>query len=870
MRHLFYFFINFAVVNPNYFQRMKRLALLSYLLLFSVIASFADKIERVVEKDGQVWYKITTDDNLYGVADKKGKVLIPAKYDLLVYYDADKEFGGFVNYGEDNQCKSIWTLNGKCVIPESAGYTDIVKQEAYDDTHRHWYQVKVGDLYGACTLSGEVMVKPGYDNLFYGGNGLTVQVNDQYIALGVTLDNYKIAKPKIAPQHNDYANNNRNQNLKDSTFGGGKDGYDTSGVEYSEFSDIKNGFKGYKLSKGSKRGFADADRNIIIPVKYDLVTYHSSDGGWFSGTQNYGKRNQLDSAWDLYGNCIISEDRGYSDITMHTVDGAHVHWYSVERGKAVGACDAYGKEIIAPDKKYSTSLFYSSDGFNTKVGSKYVTLGITLDLSTPTYSDTYQPNKSAAKPRQNSYAQNNGNGSKKQQSPAAPRQNNTKPAVQQTEKFSAYAQRVVTERVKEWQEKGEFETSSEWHSRVNEATQKQKISVLIEEARKEYVTKYAPSTMRASIGKYDADNGVFPVKTKGKGTVYVSVPRAEAPTFKTQWQKVSINPKYGVINDTVGILSCSFKLGSKIYRTATDYADDSNSAVAQSLPKIEINVADDASPRRSVAQTTVKKPAIDNRIDIDIPVNKTSNDHTFAVIIGNENYQSVAKVPFAGNDAKVFAAYCNKTLGIPQKNIKVYQDATFGKILSAIKYVNQVSSAFNGDINIIFYYAGHGIPNESDKSAYLLPIDADGTQTEVCYGLNRLYSELGKTNAKSIVVFLDACFSGTQRGNGMVANVRGVAIKPRTADPAGNMVVLSAASGNQTAYPYEEKGHGLFTYYLLDKLQQSKGNVTIKELGDYITTNVQQQSVVINSKVQTPTITSSPDLQNWQSLKLKQ
>lgn len=576
--HLFCFFTNFADITPNYFQSMKRLALLSFVLLFSVITAFADKIERVVEKDGQVWYKITTDDNLYGVADKKGKVLIPAKYDLMVYYDADKEFGGYVNYGETDQCKSIWSLDGKCIIPESAGYTDIVKQEAYDDTHRHWYQVKVGDLYGACTLTGDVMVVPGYDNLFYGSRGLTVQVGDKYVALGITLDNYKNARQNNVPQRNNYAGNNSNPRRNGSSSGGSRDGYDTSNVEFSEFSDSENGFKGYKLHRGSKYGFADADRNVIIPVKYDLLTYHRSHGGWFSGTQNYGKRNQLDSAWDLYGNCIISEDRGYSDISMHTIDDAHVHWYLVARGNERGACDAYGREIIAPNNKYAQSLFYSSDGFNTKVGSKYVTLGITLNLSTPTYSDTYKPNK----PNQNSYAQNNGNNNNKKQQPTTPRQNsssNTKPAVQQVEKFSAYAERVVTERVKEWQEKGEFETSSEWHARVNETTQKQKISVLIEEARKEYLAKYAPSTMRASIGKYDADNGVFPVKTKGKGTVYVSVPRAEAPGFKTQWQKVSINPKYGVINDTVGILSCNFKLGQKVYRTATDYIDDSNSAV---------------------------------------------------------------------------------------------------------------------------------------------------------------------------------------------------------------------------------------------------------------------------------------------------
>ena len=62
----------------------------------------------------------------------------------------------------------------------------------------------------------------------------------------------------------------------------------------------------------------------------------------------------------------------------------------------------------------------------------------------------------------------------------------------------------------------------------------------------------------------------------------------------------------------------------------------------------------------------------------------------------------------------------------------------------------------------------------------------------------------------------------------------------------------------------------MFTYFLLKKLQESKGDVTFGELSEYITTNVRQQSIVVNGKSQTPTVTPSVTVgDKWKNLKLK-
>ncbi len=104
----------------------------------------------------------------------------------------------------------------------------------------------------------------------------------------------------------------------------------------------------------------------------------------------------------------------------------------------------------------------------------------------------------------------------------------------------------------------------------------------------------------------------------------------------------------------------------------------------------------------------------------------------------------------------------------------------------------------------------------------------------------------------------------------MLASARGVALKVKSGVPQGNMVVFSAAQGDETAYPNTEQQHGMFTYYLLKKLQETKGDVTLQDLGNYITTNVRQQSIVKNGKSQTPCVTPSSSIgSEWQNWKLK-
>jgi hypothetical protein len=62
----------------------------------------------------------------------------------------------------------------------------------------------------------------------------------------------------------------------------------------------------------------------------------------------------------------------------------------------------------------------------------------------------------------------------------------------------------------------------------------------------------------------------------------------------------------------------------------------------------------------------------------------------------------------------------------------------------------------------------------------------------------------------------------------------------------------------------------MFTYFLLKKLQESKGDVTLGELGDYLKENVKRSSIRVNNKEQNPQVNPSHQLMAvWQTLKLR-
>lgn len=443
--------------------------------------------------------------------------------------------------------------------------------------------------------------------------------------------------------------------------------------------------------------------------------------------------------------------------------------------------------------------------------------------------------------------------------------------MQMKRNFSDFAIDLSKKNIEEWQKRKNYETISQWESRVNDENRRKIIEEAALQAHKEYLKLYSPASISGTLEDYNEEYEFFPVNLDNWGTAYIQVQKNKSQFFENSWNEAKIIPKFGVVDDELTVLSCAVTLNGETYNPVREYEEDDLTLFAQRItPLASLKEYEQMMASSNNDNQTTRKVITPDIIDIEIPETKEINSNTFVVIIGNEDYQRVAPVEYAMNDARILEKYCNRTLGIPTNNIRTYYNATYGDIVAAIEDLSNISDAFNGNINIIFYYAGHGLPDESNRKAYLLPIDASGTQLEVCYPLEKLYSQLGELKTNSVIVFLDACFSGSLRGEGMLASTRGIKLKPKDIDATGNMIVVSAASSDQSAYPYHEKNHGLFTYFLLKKLNDSKGDVNIGELADYITSEVAKISIVENKKPQYPNIKYSPNMaESWKEITLK-
>lgn len=256
--------------------------------------------------------------------------------------------------------------------------------------------------------------------------------------------------------------------------------------------------------------------------------------------------------------------------------------------------------------------------------------------------------------------------------------------------------------------------------------------------------------------------------------------------------------------------------------------------------------------------------AVDNKI----PNTSKKNENAFAFIVSNENYTSFTGANYSINDGTIFAEYCKNTLGLPEKNVRFFEDATYGNMVSIIKRIKDIADVYEGEAKIIFYYSGLGAVDEKNKEKYLLPTDASLTSLiKTGYCVETLIKILEELNVQYTWVILEAPFSNIDKNGKNYTSNRGVAVKTSSLIPQGNVIVSYATSDMHSAYSDKQFGHGLFTYGLLEKMQQSKGCCTLKELLDYAVNWVKKVSIEKFDNMQTPETVISKQLEyTWDNL----
>lgn len=268
---------------------------------------------------------------------------------------------------------------------------------------------------------------------------------------------------------------------------------------------------------------------------------------------------------------------------------------------------------------------------------------------------------------------------------------------------------------------------------------------------------------------------------------------------------------------------------------------------------------------RQFSQTT-EEADIPSDVDRVPSLNVKQKPNAYAVLVGIESYRDLPRVDYAQRDAAMMKEYLVKVLGYREEHVilRINERATRGDIEAYFE--NWLKNNVDKDAEVFVYYAGHGAPDPKSGKAFLVPYDGNPSFLETsAYPLDRLYKSLSALPTSHIIVVLDSCFSGAGGRSVIAKGARPMMLTVENPVMASkNITILAAAQGNQISSAYQEKRHGLFTYFFLKGLMgeadnNKDGQLELSEVFAYLKPQVERQARRGNQE-QTPQFFSSEEV----------
>jgi WD40 repeat protein len=220
------------------------------------------------------------------------------------------------------------------------------------------------------------------------------------------------------------------------------------------------------------------------------------------------------------------------------------------------------------------------------------------------------------------------------------------------------------------------------------------------------------------------------------------------------------------------------------------------------------------------------------------------NPRLYVLAIGINDYADVPDVPFADRSAQQFAEISQKLLGAQPQNVIVLTDgqATLGRLLSRL---NTLLNRLGPQDQLLFYYAGHGVPSKDASHAYLLAQDGGpGSYQQPDLQLGQIYAVIVKSKVGQAKIFIDACFSGRSGKDSIVfEGIAPVVVSPRQNFPdSTRLAVMTAGRGDQFSNQHKGRGHRLFSYHLMKLILEEGPKLEIGQLHQRLRQRVLDES----------------------------
>ena len=192
------------------------------------------------------------------------------------------------------------------------------------------------------------------------------------------------------------------------------------------------------------------------------------------------------------------------------------------------------------------------------------------------------------------------------------------------------------------------------------------------------------------------------------------------------------------------------------------------------------------------------------------------------VIVGIEDYDHVAPVPGAEQNAVDWYKYMVKTRVVPTDRVTLLlnQDATREEIRIAAE---EAARLVGKKGNLWFVFIGHGAPASSGDDGLLIGFDAQQKARSLkSRSIKRsdLIGILESSRADQIHVILDACFSGKSSDGGqLVAGLQPLVVTSSEPTSDKRMTLMTAAESDQYAGPLPGVMRSAFSYLMLGGLR---------------------------------------------------
>ena len=250
-------------------------------------------------------------------------------------------------------------------------------------------------------------------------------------------------------------------------------------------------------------------------------------------------------------------------------------------------------------------------------------------------------------------------------------------------------------------------------------------------------------------------------------------------------------------------------------------------------------IAESISEGRSDILHVVRKAAVDTLPKL------------FVLAVGisaYENGELRRNVDFAAGDARKLADAVERSSKPLYRDVEVVrlidQNATRRKILQAMSQIGKETTQRDA---VIIFFAGHGA-RDRQNNFYLLPVDAEADDLASTGLSEGDFKAQVKGLAGRVILFLDACHSGTlvenggRSSDGLTDNL----YRDLTSNEYG-VVMMCSSKGQEISKESKQHQSGIFTLAVVEGLEgkaarTSEGVVYLKALDAYVTQRVKELS----------------------------